>query len=271
MQRLLRTSGLAGVGQRLAAAGSSLAITQPLRFTATAEAAAPSPAAEASPSATEAAAKKTPKVNLPRKYAFETIKHGLKFVTKGSDKGHHVRVPKQPQEAYTKIGNIFIIKCTDYPFKYSWEVCRMLRDLRLEFRGQVVIFPDIPAVRLRLWRCRHVVSVDMMSTVELKKKLGVPSHITFRDLARQLPSHMGDANRGAGDAYLRSRVDFMAYRRERLRDIMHRDQQELKLLSERKKLQQVYANAAMARRRHNKKRAAAAPAAGGAAKVQTIV
>eukprot|EP00744_Colponema_vietnamica_P024884 GILI01036423.1.p1 GENE.GILI01036423.1~~GILI01036423.1.p1 ORF type:complete len:206 (-),score=30.58 GILI01036423.1:71-688(-) len=142
----------------------------------------------------------------------------------------------QTASPHRKVGNVFIIYCIDHPFKYQWETARMLRELRIEFKGQTVICPDIPQVRLRLWRVRHIVKIDMVDTDELKQMIGVPSHIKFSDLRRQLPVHVGDANKSAGNPYLRSRVDFMLYRRQRMRDIMHRDQQELKLLAEKKKL-----------------------------------
>ena len=135
---------------------------------------------------------------------------------------------------YRKVGNVLIIHVTDHPFKYSWELNAMLRQLRIEFRGQVVIHPDIPDVRLALWRVRHIVQVESINTDELKAMLGVPEHITFRDLAREMPNvaktHLGSSG------YLENFNAFRQLRQDRIKDIMKRDKLELTLLAERKKL-----------------------------------
>lgn len=116
----------------------------------------------------------------------------------------------------------------------------MLRDLRLEFRGQVSIHPDIPAVRKLLWRTRHVVTIERLDLDAAKELVGIPKHIQFRDLARQIPSTFG-RTRAVPNPMLRSKMNFMQYRRMRLRDILHRDAVEKKLLAAKKKITQLNA------------------------------
>lgn len=135
---------------------------------------------------------------------------------------------------YRRVGNIFIVTCIDHPFKFSWEVNRMLRDLRLEFMGQTTIVPDIPQVRKTLWRVRHVVRVDHLDLDEAKALVGVPEHISFRDLAAQIPTTFGRGG-AVANPHMRSKHNFMRLRRMRLRDVMHRDELEKKLLEERRR------------------------------------
>ncbi|CAD2220251.1 hypothetical protein AGDE_02167 [Angomonas deanei] len=127
-----------------------------------------------------------------------------------------------------------MVLCNDHPFKYSWEVNRVLRDLRLEFRGQTVIVPDIPAVRRQLWRVRNMVRIDMLDLDEAKALVGIPEHIQFRDLNRQIPATFG-RGKGVPNPHLRSKKNFMHLRRMRLRDVLHRDALELRLLEEKRK------------------------------------
>lgn len=135
---------------------------------------------------------------------------------------------------HRRVGNVFVVLCVDHPFKHSWEVNRMLRELRLEFMGQISIVPDIPLVRRQLWRVRHVVRVDMLDLDEAKAWIGVPEHITFSDLNAQITTTFG-----RGKAYsspvIRSKAEFMKIRRARLRDVLHRDQLEKELLEEKRR------------------------------------
>ncbi|RNF01969.1 hypothetical protein TraAM80_06689 [Trypanosoma rangeli] len=135
---------------------------------------------------------------------------------------------------YRHVGNIFIVQCDDHPFKHSWEINRMLRELRLEYKGQTTILPDIPPVRKQLWRVRHVVKVDMLDLDEAKTLIGVPEHVSFSDLASQIPATFGRV-RAVANPVLRSKMNFMKLRRMRLRDVLHRDALELRLLEERRK------------------------------------
>ncbi|KPA75575.1 putative mitochondrial hypothetical protein [Leptomonas pyrrhocoris] len=144
---------------------------------------------------------------------------------------------------YRRVGNVFIVTCVDHPFKFSWEVNRMLRELRLEFMGQTTIVPDIPQVRKRLWRVRHLVRVDPVDLDEAKALIGVPEHVSFRDLASQIPPTFGRGP-AVGNPRLRSKMNFMQLRRMRLRDVMHRDQLEKKLLEERRRALQRTQHAA---------------------------
>ncbi|SCU72238.1 uncharacterized protein TEOVI_000381400 [Trypanosoma equiperdum] len=130
---------------------------------------------------------------------------------------------------YRRVGNIFIVHCDDHPFKHSWEVNRMLRELRLEFKGQTTIVPDIPQVRKRIWRVRHIVKVDVLDLDEAKALIGVPEHISFTDLASQLPPSFGRV-KAVPSPVIRSKMNFMKLRRMRLRDVLHRDALELRLL-----------------------------------------
>lgn len=136
---------------------------------------------------------------------------------------------------FRKVGNVLIVHCVDHPFKFSWEINRMLRDLRLEFMGQTVIVPDIPPVRKRLWRVRHIVRVDALDLDEAKALIGVPKHITFTDLNSAIPVHFGRGPAGASPN-IRSRRNFMRLRRMHLRDVVHRDEVEKRLLEERRSL-----------------------------------
>nr|7ANE_S Chain S, uL30m [Leishmania major] len=133
---------------------------------------------------------------------------------------------------YRRVGNVFIVTCIDHPFKFSWEVNRMLRELRLEFMGQTTVVPDIPPVRKRIWRVRHVVRVDQLDLDEAKALIGIPEHISFRDLAGQIPPTFGRGG-SVANPHMRSKMNFMRLRRMRLRDVMHRDQLEKRLLEER--------------------------------------
>lgn len=136
---------------------------------------------------------------------------------------------------YRCVGNIFIVHCVDHPFKFGWEVNRMLRELRLEFMGQTTIVPDVPEVRKRLWRVRHVVRVDMLDLDEAKALIGVPEHISFSDLNAQIPATFG-RGKGTSSPVIRSKVNFMRFRRMRMRDVMHRDELEKRLLEEKRKI-----------------------------------
>ncbi|CCW67540.1 unnamed protein product [Phytomonas sp. Hart1] len=133
------------------------------------------------------------------------------------------------------VGNIFIVNCVDHPFKHGWELNRVLRGLRLEFMGQTTILPDIPPVRAALWRARAVVRVDVLDLDEAKALIGVPEHITFSDLAAQIPSTFGRIG-GMPNPHIRSKVRFMQLRTMRLRDVLHRDALEKRLLEEKRRL-----------------------------------
>ncbi|KAH9601454.1 hypothetical protein LSM04_002087 [Trypanosoma melophagium] len=135
---------------------------------------------------------------------------------------------------YRCVGNIFIVHCDDHPFKHSWEINRVLRELRLEYKGQTTIVPDIPPVRRQLWRVRHVVRVDALDLDEARALIGVPEHVDFADLAAQLPAAFGRI-RGVANPVIRSKMNFMQLRRMRLRDVLHRDALELRLLEERRR------------------------------------
>lgn len=134
---------------------------------------------------------------------------------------------------YRRVGNVFIVTCIDHPFKFSWEVNRMLRELRLEFMGQTTVVPDIPSVRKRIWRVRHVVRIDQLDLDEAKALIGIPEHISFRDLAAQIPPTFGRGG-SVANPHMRSKMNFMRLRRMRLRDVMHRDQLEKRLLEEKR-------------------------------------
>ncbi|CBZ23319.1 uncharacterized protein [Leishmania mexicana MHOM/GT/2001/U1103] len=134
---------------------------------------------------------------------------------------------------YRRVGNVFIVTCIDHPFKFSWEVNRMLRELRLEFMGQTTIVPDIPQVRKRIWRVRHIVRIDQLDLDEAKALIGIPEHISFRDLAAQIPPTFGRGG-SVANPHMRSKMNFMRLRRMRLRDVMHRDQLEKRLLEEKR-------------------------------------
>eukprot|EP00796_Vickermania_ingenoplastis_P009114 gene9114-6405_t len=144
--------------------------------------------------------------------------------------GNATTVPLGP---HRRVGNIFIVHCVDYPFKFSWEVNRMLRCLRLEFKGQTTIVPDVPEVRQQLWRVRHVVRIDMLDLDEAKALVGIPEHVTFTDLNSQIPLTFG-RTKSYRNPGMRSKGNFMRLRQMRLRDVLHRDKLEKELLEERR-------------------------------------
>ena len=147
-------------------------------------------------------------------------------------------VPPEQQLApgpYRKVGNIFVVNVHDHPYKYGWEINRCLRDLKLEHRGEVRVHPDTPEVRERLFRVRHLVNIDMMTTDEAKDMIGVPRAVGFAQLKTTLPRNYGAGLTQDRDVE-QSWVDFMETRRNRLRDIMQRDALELRLLKRRKEL-----------------------------------
>lgn len=135
---------------------------------------------------------------------------------------------------YRRVGNIFVVLCVDHPFKHSWEINRMLRELRLEYMGQVTIVPDIPVVRRQLWRVRHVVRVDVLDLDEAKALVGIPEHMSFTDLNAQITPTFG-RGKSYSSPVMRSKAEFLKLRRTRLRDILHRDQLEKELLEEKRR------------------------------------
>lgn len=146
---------------------------------------------------------------------------------------------------YRKVGNVFIVRCHDHPFKHFWEVNKELRDLRLEFKGQTSIVPDTPMFRQKLWRVRHIVGIDMLDLDEVRELIGVPSHIKFKELVSQLPKNF-QQTKGMKGPLLRSKMNFMQLRQQRLRDILQRDQVELRLLEKKKLLRAKQAQLAAA-------------------------
>ena len=134
---------------------------------------------------------------------------------------------------YRRVPNIIVLRSIDHPFKNGWEVAKVLRDLRIEFKGQTVIHPDVPRVRELIWHCRHMVEIDIISIDEMKSILGIPKHITFTDLQRTLP-HSFHRTPNQGNPLMHGKVQFSEYRKMRLRDIMQRDALELKILHEKK-------------------------------------
>lgn len=134
---------------------------------------------------------------------------------------------------YRKVGNIFIVHVTQHPFIYGWEINRALRQLRLEYRGEVRVIPDTPAMREWLFRVRHVVNIDMLSLDEAKDMLGIPRGVNFSDLRKSLPRNFGPGVIQDFDTD-QAFVDFMEARRMKLRDVMQRDAVELRLLKKRK-------------------------------------
>ncbi|PWV12433.1 hypothetical protein C3747_51g175 [Trypanosoma cruzi] len=135
---------------------------------------------------------------------------------------------------YRVVGNIFIVHCNDHPFKHSWEINRMLRELRLEFKGQTTIVPDIPQVRKQLWRVRHVVRIDMLDLDEAKALIWRAGAHQFWRSCFTNPGVFGRV-RAVANPVLRSKMNFMKLRRMRLRDVLHRDALELRILEERRK------------------------------------
>jgi len=140
---------------------------------------------------------------------------------------------------YEKVGNVFIVESNSHLWNIGWESARELRMLNFEFKGQVTIHPDIPAVRNRLFHVRHLVTIDVMPLDELKDRLGSPQHISFSDLAAQYPDAWGECPTqllSPGSPHNTSKKRFTQYRRDRLKDIMHRDAAELKLVRAKKQL-----------------------------------
>lgn len=135
---------------------------------------------------------------------------------------------------YEKVGNIFICYNTDIPAKYTPQINLILRHLRFEFRGQMTIHPDTPEIREKLFRVRHLVRVEMVSLDEAKEILGVPQHVKFRDLESNGLNNYRQVGPDAMHPYIRSQIRFRRYRKERIRDILERDQVELKLLDAKK-------------------------------------
>lgn len=138
-----------------------------------------------------------------------------------------------PLPPYRRVGNVFVVRCIDHLFKHGPEVNAAMRCLRFEFKGQVTVHPDIPNVRKQLFIARHCVSIDMLDLDEAKATIGIPAHINFTDLARQLPvnSWRGPSQRSP---LTNSKVSFTAYRRARLHDVLERDDVEKRLLAKRK-------------------------------------
>ena len=142
------------------------------------------------------------------------------------------RLPEHDQlkaGPYQKVGNIIIIELNHHLWQQPWEVSRALRELNFEYRGQVTVHPDIPEVRERLFHCRNLVNIDIMPIDEMKRLLCIPAHITFNDLLSQIPETWGD-HPPATFEYTVAVKKFAQYRKERIRDIMHRDAMELRLL-----------------------------------------
>lgn len=143
---------------------------------------------------------------------------------------------------YRKVGNIFLVSCADIPAKYTPQINKILRELRFEFRGQVTVHPDTPEVRERLFRVRHIVKFDMITTDEAKAILNIPEYVTFSDLEAGGINRYGAAGPSAPYPYLKSRFMFDNYRRQRIQDILERDQVEMKLLEAKKKNSQKVAS-----------------------------
>ena len=173
------------------------------------------------------------------------------YASKGGRKEPPPNTPHEPSDKavpeaqrmapgrYRRVGHVFIVEVVDYPFKYEWEINHILRLLRLEFRFQTSIVPDEPRTRAMLFRVRHIVRINQVDTDELKKMLGIPSHVHFRDMLKTLPDGVwgGDAIQMTGDInYKYSLTAFTRFRKDRLKDILHRDALELKLLKEKKRL-----------------------------------
>ena len=141
--------------------------------------------------------------------------------------------PGFPQ--YKRVGNVLIVRVTEYPFKFGWELNKILHELRIEFHGQVVIHPDIPEIRHKLFLVRHIVSIEMMDLDSVRKFLGIPGHIKFKSLLSGMGN--GPSPQLLGNAVeVQGRQQLTAVRRQRLKDVMHRDSLELRLLAARKEL-----------------------------------
>lgn len=63
----------------------------------------------------------------------------------------------------------------------------------------------------------------MLDLDEVKALIGVPEHITFTDLLGQMNNFFGRV-KGCATPTLRSKFNFMRYRRMRLRDVLVRDE-----------------------------------------------
>jgi ribosomal protein L30/L7E len=145
---------------------------------------------------------------------------------------------KMARGKFRRVGNVLVVRVIEYPFKFDWEINSVLRFLRLEFKDQTMILPDEPKYRAAIFRVRHLVSVEMINTDELKKLLGIPDHVTFRDLAKTLPEDMNGERPPSVEfvGFEDSLADFTILRKRRLKDVLARDAVELRLLNERKKL-----------------------------------
>ncbi|KNH05876.1 hypothetical protein XU18_3153 [Perkinsela sp. CCAP 1560/4] len=156
-----------------------------------------------------------------------------------SDHSAHVPLNQQlAQGPYQKVGNVIIIELNHQVWQQPWEICRYLRQLNFEFRGQVTVHPDIPEVRERLFHCRHLVNIDIVPIDEIKRSLCIPSHITFSDLLSQFPETWGEHPAAVFD-YTNALKKFAQFRKERIRDIMNRDATEMRLVKLRRKIKQT--------------------------------
>ena len=136
---------------------------------------------------------------------------------------------------FQKVGNVIIIELNSHLWQQPWEISRALRQLNFEFRGQVTVHPDIPEVRERLFHCRNLVNIDIVPIDEMKRLLCIPSHITFSDLLSQFPETWGE-HPSAVFEYTVALKKFAQYRKERIRDIMHRDAVEMRLVRLRRQM-----------------------------------
>ena len=69
----------------------------------------------------------------------------------------------------------------------------------------------------------------------MKAALHIPPHIHFSDLLAQYPDNWGEVPVGRG-CYVAARKRFCQYRKERLRDIVHRDSIEKRMVKLQKQL-----------------------------------
>lgn len=135
--------------------------------------------------------------------------------------------------AYARVPNVLVVRSVDYPYKFGWEICSALRALRIEFKDQTTVHPDTPAVRQLAWRCRHVVTLELVPLDDAKAALGVPPHVSFQQLRQALPSS-SRARDAARSTYLTTVAKARRFRRMRMRDVLHRDAVERRLLAARK-------------------------------------
>jgi ribosomal protein L30/L7E len=153
---------------------------------------------------------------------------------------HQQQPPPESQQAtpgpYRKVGNVFLCLCTDIPAKYTPQINKILRELRFEFRGQLTAHPDTPAVREKLFRVRHIVKVEMISTDEMKESLNIPEHVTFCDLEAGGLNRFRGTGPSAKYPYVKSMIRFANFRKQRIQDILERDQVEIKLVEAKKNL-----------------------------------